>query len=115
MKKLNRIYRSVVGELAMWWMWIKNICFVFLTNKSKVRAFTGYGHWWLAKKYADRRTGISRVNTYCGGKRHYVLAYGERSLIVLNSLELHEMKKRGVFNKHLNINTVLKHAYYVTK
>jgi expansin (peptidoglycan-binding protein) len=115
MKKLRRSYKAVVGELAMWWMWVKNLCFVFLTTKSKIRIFTGYGHWWLAKKYADRRYDISKVNKYCGGKRHYVLPYGDYSLIVLNSLELQNLKKRGFFSKAMNIALVLKNAYYVTQ
>jgi hypothetical protein len=113
--KLIRAYKSAVGEISLWWLWIKNIFFVFLTTKSKARIFEGYGHYWFAKKYADRRYKISQINKYCGGKRHYVLPAGDYSLIVLNSLEIQDLKKKGVFNKHLDINKVLKNAYYVTQ
>jgi len=114
-KTLNRIYKTVAGEVALWWLWFRNLFFVFGTTKSKVRIFEGYGHYWFAKKYADRRAKISQINKYCGGKRHYVLPAGDYSLIVLNSLEIQELKKKGIFNKSLNINKVLKNAYYVTK
>jgi hypothetical protein len=113
--KLKLAYKTVAGELAMWWMWIKNICFVFLTTKSKLKTFTGYGHWWLAKKYADRRYKMSQVNKYCGGKRHYVLPAGDYSLLVLNSLELQHLKKLKIIKATYTINDVLKNAYYVTQ
>lgn len=113
--RIVRIYRAIVGELVMWWLWIKNIFFVFLTTKSKARIFEGYGHYWFAKKYADRRHKISQINKYCGGKRHYVLPAGDYSLIVLNSLEIQDLKNKGIFKKSLNINKVLKNAYYVTQ
>lgn len=113
--KLLRAYKTVAGEIALWLMWIKNIYLVFAGTKSKVRIFQGYGHFWLAKQYADRRSRISKVNKYCGGKRHYVLPVGEYSLGVFNSLELQDLRRRKVISKNFNINEVLKNAYYVTK
>jgi hypothetical protein len=115
MKKLERIYKAIVGELAMWWLWIRNVFFVFLTTKSNVRIFEGYGHYWFAKKYADRRAKISQINKYCGGKRHYVLPVGKYSLGVFNSLELQDLRRRKIISKDFNINSVLKTAYYVTQ
>ena len=113
--KIIRAYKSAAGEVAMWWMWVRNIFFVFLTTKSKVRIFEGYGHYWFAQKYADRRAKISQINKYCGGKRHYVLPVGEYSLGVFNSLELQDLRRRQIIKKNFDINKVLKTAYYVTK
>ena len=113
--KIIRTYKAVAGELSLWWLWVRNLFFVFLTTKSKPRVFEGYGHYWFAKKYADRRYKISQINKYCGGKRHYVLPSGDYSLIVLNSLEIQALKKKGIFKKSLDINKVLKTAYYVTQ
>jgi hypothetical protein len=103
---VKRILNAIIGEIAMWWLWIKNLFFIFLTTKSKARVFKGYGHWWFAKKYADRRYKMSRVNKYCGGKRHYVLPVGEYSLAVFNSLELQMLRKRKIIKSTYTINEV---------
>jgi hypothetical protein len=113
--KIIRIYKAVAGELAMWWMWIKNLFFVFATTKSQAKVFQGYGHWWFARKYADKRTEISKINTYCGGKHHYVLPVGEYSLAVFNSLELDDLRRKGLIKRSFTIDKVLKSAYYVAK
>lgn len=111
--KLHRAWQSVKGEFALIWMWIKNICFIYLTTKSQFRIFEGYGHWWFAKVYADRRTRISRINKYCGGKLHYVLPAGEYALSVSCSTEIQLLKKKG-FYKGWDIRKILEHAYYVS-
>lgn len=97
----------------MIWTWIRNFAFVFLTTKSKIRIFEGYGHYWFAKKYADKRYRISRINKYCGGKRHYVLPAGDYSLAVVNQYEIRLLKKKGYY-KGLDIYKILQIAYYVT-
>jgi len=111
---MKKIKEFIIVESAMIWNWIKNFYFVFISSQSKIRVFEGYGHWWLAKKYADKRFNISKINKYAGGKRQYVLPYGSVSLIVVNRLEITSLKARGIFNKSLNINSILKHAYYIT-
>jgi hypothetical protein len=113
--KLRIAWQWVAGEASMIWSWIKNLFFVFLTTKSTVRIFYGYGHWWFAKKYADRRSRMSKVNKVARGKRHYVLASGDYSLVVLNRIEIMNLKAKGVINKSLNIHEILKNAYYITK
>ena len=110
----RRAWQWLAGEAQLIWLWICNLCFIFLTTKSKVRILEGYGHFWLAKVYADRRYKMSRINKYCGGKRHYVLPVGEYSLVVINQYEIQNFKKRGFF-KGLDINKILKMAYYVTQ
>lgn len=113
--KLRQVRQWIAGQSLMIWHWFKNLCFVFLTTKSKVRIFQGYGHWWFAKKYADRRAKMSRVNKVCGGKRHFVLPWGDYSLIVMNRLEINNLKSRGIINKNLDVNKIFKQAYYLTK
>jgi hypothetical protein len=112
--KLRTASQWLTGQTKMIWLWIRNLCFVFLTTKSQIRTFEGYGHWWFAKKYADRRYRMSRINKYCGGKRHYVLPAGDYSLAVVNQYEIQQLKKRG-FYKGMDIFKILKVAYYVTQ
>jgi len=112
---LYRIWQNIAGDIVMIWHWVKNLFFVFLTTKSTVRIFKGYGHWWFAKKYADKRADMSKVNKVCGGKRHFVLPWGDYSLIVLNKTELNALKSKGIINKKINVNEIFKQAYYLTK
>jgi hypothetical protein len=111
--KIRIYYQWLTGQLSMIWLWIRNLFFVFLTTKSQVRIFEGYGHWWFARKYADKRYNISQKNKVCGGKRHYVLPAGDYSLAVVNQYEIQNLKKKG-FYKGLDILKILKIAYYVT-
>ncbi len=114
-EKIKRGYSNVAGEVAMWWLWIKNLFFVYATTKSQIRIFKGYMHYWFAQKYADKRTKISMINKVCGGKRHYVLPAGDYSLVVLNRLELQALKGKGYYSKQMNIVEVHKNAYYISK
>lgn len=109
MNKIKRARRWVVGESKMIWMWVANIFFVFGTTKSKLRVFEGYGHYWLAQKYADRRAVITN------GQRHYVLPSGDYSLFVVNRLELRYLKNKGVISKRFDYVKALESAYYVSK
>ena len=112
--RLRLAWQWIAGQAIMIWHWIKNLCFVFLTTKSQVRIFEGYMHWWFSRIYADRRTKISRINKYCGGKMHYVLPAGDYALVVINSSEIQFLKKKGWY-KGWNIKDILEHAYYVSQ
>lgn len=96
-------------------LWVANFYFVFISPTSKPRVFKGFGHWWLAKQYADRRSNLTKINKLCGGKRFFVLPYTQDSLIVVDRMEIITGKNRGIFNKSLNIEKLLKNAYYITK
>jgi hypothetical protein len=109
----RKVWQWVAGESIMIWHWFKNLAFVFLTTRNQMRVFEGYGHYWFAIKYANRRYNMTKANKYCGGKRHYVLPAGDYSLAVVNRLEIEALKKKG-FYKGLDILKILKYAYYVT-
>ena len=94
---------------------INNIWIVYVQYKSEPRIFSGWGHYWLAKKYADKRTDTSKVNTLCGGKRHFVYPYGQESLIVRNRLEFNACQNKGLIGKKVNYLDVLKYAFYISK
>lgn len=96
-------------------LWIANFYFVFISPTSKPRVFKGFGHWWLAIQYANRRSNLTKANKLCGGKRYFVLPYTQDSLIVVDRVEIIEGRNRGVLNKNLNIEKLLKMAYYITK
>lgn len=114
-KRIRRIYVAIVSELEMWLMWIKNLYFAFFTSKSRPRIFVGYNHFWFAKKYADRRTKMSSYNEVAGRKRHFVLPADDYSLVVINRLELNDLKARGKVSNKMNIEYLLKNAYYISK
>jgi hypothetical protein len=111
---LRRGWQSFTGFFAMIWTWIKNLFFVFLTTRSEPHGFIGWNHYWFAQRYADRRTKISKINKYCGGKWHYVIPSGDYLLIVLSSIEIRNARKKGFLNKHFTIEQILKSAYYVS-
>lgn len=113
--KLRLTWQWIANQSLMIWHWFKNLCFIYLTTRSQPRVFRGYGHWWFAQRYADKRAKISKINKVGGGKRHYVLPCDDYALIVVNHIEINFYKKTGLFNKSLNINSILKHAYYITK
>jgi hypothetical protein len=94
--------------------WFKGMWNVFISTKDELRLFKGWGHFWMAQKYADIRTKRSAKNKYAGGKMHYVLPAGEASLVVVNSREVQALKKTGYFSKSLDINKVLRNAYYIS-
>jgi hypothetical protein len=76
------------------------------TPRLNARVFWGYGHHWFAKKYAIRKHKAEH------DKANYVLPFGAEAVIVVNRLELIEMKKRGMIKKSLNIKVILEQAYF---
>ena len=116
-KLINNIilfFRQLKSYVSMFLLWFKNLYFVYCTDKSEARVFTGWGYRDLAVKYADKRSEISRVNKVCGGKRHFVLTYDNDSLIVLNRIEMINLKKKRFLKKDYNIVNTLENAFYVT-
>lgn len=115
--KLKRAWQWLAGNLQLFflnlWGWIRNVFFTFIWFKSINRIFYGWMHYKLAVIYANKRTKVSAVNKYCGGKIHYVLPFGEFGLIVVNRLEIKHFQDRGIFQK-FNIDGLLKNAYYVS-
>jgi hypothetical protein len=112
--KFRLAWQWISGQSQMTWHWIKNFFFVYFTTLSKPRIFEGYGHYWFSKKYADKRTKISKINKYCGGKWHYVIPAGDYSLIVLSSNEIRTARNKGLLSKKMSIDQILKLAYYVS-
>lgn len=94
--------------------WFINLYYVYLSNKMGFVMFTGYGHWYFAKKYADKRARLSRANKYCGGKRFYVLPIGQYALFVVDRIEVDILQSKGLLKKSINIIHLLKNSYYVT-
>jgi hypothetical protein len=81
----KKIYNGWVGNLLIW---ITNVWVIYVTDRSNIRVFTGWAHFSLAKRYADKRSKLTKVNKVAGGKRHFVLPAGKESLIVVNRLEI---------------------------
>ena len=94
--------------------WFRNIYIVFLTDKSEPKIFKGYGYRWFAVRYANKRSDISKVNKYCGGKRHYVLSYDKNALIVVNRGEMLNLRKKRFIRKDYNIVDSLENAFFIT-
>lgn len=112
-KKIERIKDWILSRKIV--MYFDNLYFIFSDESDTAKIFTGWGYRWFAKKYADKRANISRVNEVCGCKRHYAIEYGKGALIVINKTEMNRLKTKHLFRKSYNILDVLENAYYVTK
>lgn len=100
--------KKLIKSLRLTFLWTRDMfegIFALTTPRLRLRGFSGYFHWSLAKAYARRRFKAD-------GKTYYVLPYGNETLIVANRIELNRMKSSGMIKKSLNIDTVLKAAYY---
>jgi hypothetical protein len=115
MKRLIKFWNKTKDIALKLWIWVVNFAFVFFTTKSRLRVFTGYGHFWFAKKYANRRTKINSPDGVTGRRRHYVIPSGDYSLVVLNRSEINSLKARGILSKNTNIIKLLENAYYISK
>lgn len=94
---------------------IKNLWFVYLAFKSKPKSFVGYGKYWLARKYADKRTSTMSGDGVTGRKRHYVFPYSDNILFVCNRTEINGMVKSKMISKKVNIKYMIENAYYISK
>lgn len=117
-KKISQttVWLKVKIFFILLWRFIVNLWVTFIYFKSTNRAFTGWLHYWIAKKYCDKRTKHSNVQKALGGgKRHHVLPWGKETLVVLNRIEINALKARGDIKKSVNIIWLIEHAYYTSK
>ena len=86
-----------------------SIGIIYLSSNNRIVSIWGFAHWKYAKRYADKRHSID-------GKRYYVFPSGLDSLIVFNSIEMKDLKRKGFIKKgvKIDINTLLNTAYYHT-
>jgi len=113
-KTANKWYYFILVWLKYVWIWLRLVWIVFLTDRSEIQVFTGWAHFALAKRYADKRCKMSKINKVAGGKRHFVISAGQESLIVVNRMEILSLKDRRIIDKKVNIDYLLKNAYYIT-
>ena len=102
MKRIKSFFSNIRG-------WMFSIEIIYLSSHNRIASISGFAHWRYAKRYANKRHGID-------GKRYYVFPSGLGSLIVFNSLEMKDLKRRGFIKKGvvIDINTLLNTAYYYT-
>lgn len=102
MKELKAFYENLKG-------WIFSVRMVHFSSKSRIASMWGWGHWKYAKKYANKRHEID-------GKRYYVYPAGPEMLLVFNSIELKDLKRRGFVSKgaKIDVSTLLRDSYYYT-
>jgi hypothetical protein len=94
---------------------LKNFYFVFFQNRNTPKSFYGYGQYWLAKKYADRRTSTTSQDGVTGRKRHFCFPYGNGIILVCNRTEANGMIKNKLIHKSVDIRYMIEHAYYISK
>lgn len=102
MKNIKTFFNNIKG-------WIQGSWQMYISQKDVIYSFYGFGHFGLAKKYADRRN-------LRNGYRHYVLPAGRTSeqIVVFNSHELKALKRAGLVNKRVTIEILLNESYYIT-
>lgn len=94
---------------------VKNFDFVFLQAKNTPKSFAGYGRYWLAKKYADRRTQSGSIDGVTGRKRHFCFPYADNVVLVCNRTEVNGMVKSKIISKKVDIKYMIEHATYISK
>ncbi len=82
---------------------------VHFGQKDVIYTFYGYGHFRLAKKYADMRKERN-------GLLHWVVPAGSgaESLVVFNTKERKQLQRIGAISKRIDVNILLHDAYYTT-
>jgi len=94
---------------------IKNFRFVFLEEENKPKSFYGYGKYWLAKKYADKRTASGSPDGVTGRKRHFCFPYANGVIMVCNRTEINGMINSKMISKKVDIAYMLEQAFYISK
>ena len=82
---------------------------VHFNQMDVIYTFYGYGHFNLAKKYADKRKERN-------GLLHWVVpaGAGAESLVVFNTKERKQLQRIGAISDRINVNVLLHDAYYTT-
>lgn len=75
----------------------------------------GYGAFYFAKKYADRRTRRWKAHWDQAGRLQAVSPFNDTQLFVYSKLELKELQKRKILNRKLKPKKAIRAAYYKTK
>jgi hypothetical protein len=94
---------------------IKNFWFVFFAFRSQPKSFYGYGRFWLARKYADKRTAISSPDGVTARKRHFCFPYTQDIVMVCNRSEINNMIRSKLISHRVDIYYMIEHAYYISK
>lgn len=102
MKKIKALFGNIKG-------WMFSIGLIYLSSHNKIASIWGFAHWKFAKKYANKRHEMD-------GKKYYVYPSGVDSLIVFNSIEMKDLKRKGFIKKGVNITiaALLEGSYYFT-
>lgn len=93
----------------------KNFWFVFFRTENVPKSFYGYGRFWLAKIYADKRTESGSPDGVTGRKRHFCFPYSTNIVMVCNRTEINGMIAKKIIGKKVDIRYMIEHAYYISK
>jgi hypothetical protein len=110
-EKLRSTMKTILFNLKYF---IKNYYFVYFKSENKPKSFAGYGRYWLAKKYADKRTA-STATGVTGRKRHFCFPYADNIVLVCNRTEVNGMIKKKMIHKSVDINYMINNAFYISK
>lgn len=105
---LKKGYYYVRYFLRNLYGFFRSYSIVYLSNKNRIYIFYGYGHWWLSKRYADKRHKMDN-------RRYYVLPFIHEDLLVVSANDRTELTRRGIMRKGITIEKLLKASYYFTK
>ena len=99
-KKIKDFFNDLRGFQKGWWQ-------LHVATKDIVYSFYGFGHYGLAKKYADKRSARN-------GYKHWVVPAGKGSeqLVVFNALEKKRLQRLGLMSRQLSVKDMLDIAYY---
>ena len=103
LKNIGRFFSNI-------WGWLSGLWIMYVSTKDIPFSFYGFGHFGIAKKYADKRKRRNEL-------MHYVLPAGAGSeqMVVFNSREMKQLKRMGLMSKKVTIEVLLRESYYFTK
>lgn len=97
------------------WGWLCGLCIYCFRSIQRPGIFYGYGSYFWAGKYAEKRTRKWRPEWDQDGKVQGTFPIMETKLLVCSKLELNIYKKNKLVNKNLKPRKAIKKSYYTTK
>lgn len=100
---IKNFFANIGGWRKGWWQ-------VNMSQRDIIYSFYGFGHFELAKKYADKRHARN-------GLKHWVVPSGKgaEQLIVFNTQEKNTMQARGLMSRKIRAYDLMKASYHTAE
>jgi len=99
-KNIKALFSNIRGFFGGWWQ-------LNISQKDAIYSFYGFGHFRLARQYADKRHKRN-------GLKHWVVPAGRgaEQLVVFNTREKDMMQVQGHMSRRVKAHDLTKAAYH---